>query len=311
MNVVKKLHDDRFLIDLYDLGMPNRTGSYILAEEKNAIIDTGASPSIEYILEGLASLHIKPEDIHYIIVTHIHLDHAGGAGVLLTYCPNAKLVVHPRGARHMNDPSRLILGAKEVYGEKFNELFHPIVPIPEDRMISIHDGDSIILSEKCTLTFFDTPGHANHHLSILDSAINSIYTGDTIGIQYPVQNRSFFLPSTSPNQFNPDHMLKSAQKIESLNPEFIYFGHFGGTTETAEVFKQLRHWLPVFLESTREVVDAFSNQPSSLVDRLAEVLLTKIKTELGPSLNQESEEMLEVDAYVSAMGLLHYFKQTN
>jgi glyoxylase-like metal-dependent hydrolase (beta-lactamase superfamily II) len=311
MNLVKKLHDDRFLIDLYDLGMPNRTGSYILAEEKKAIIDTGASPSIQFILEGLASLRIKPEDIHYIIVTHIHLDHAGGAGVLLTHCPNAKLVVHPRGARHMNDPSRLILGAKEVYGEKFNDLFHPILPIPEDRMISIQDGDSLFLSEKCTLRFFDTPGHANHHLSILDSTINSIYTGDTIGIQYPIVNRPFFLPSTSPSQFDPDLMLISAKKIESLEPDFIYFGHFGGTSETAEVFRQLRHWLPVFLESTRNVVEAFSNQPHTLVDRLSEILLTEIKKELGSSLNQAAEEMLKVDAYVSAMGLLHYYKQTN
>ena len=161
-----QLTENVFLIDDFDLSMPERTGTYVLTEDKVTLIETSASPSIPYILEGLQTLGVSPADISYIIVTHIHLDHAGGAGLMLQHCPNAKVIVHPKGARHLADPSRLIMGAKAVYGDKFSQLFDPIVEIPEDRLMIKGEGDTLEISEKLNLKFLDTPGHANHHFSI-------------------------------------------------------------------------------------------------------------------------------------------------
>ena len=180
-----QLTEKVFLIDNFDLSMAERTGTYVLMEEKLTLIETSASPSVPYILKGLAALGVHPDDVLYIIVTHIHLDHAGGAGLMLEHCPNAKVVVHPKGARHLADPSRLIQGAKAVYGEKFKELFDPVVKVPEDRLIIKEDGDSLELGENINLLFIDSPGHANHHFSIYHPSSNGIFSGDTAGIFYP------------------------------------------------------------------------------------------------------------------------------
>ena len=128
-----KLNDRIYLIDGYDLGVAKRTGIYVIDEKDLTIVETGPSPSVKYVKKGLEALGFSLDQVKYIIVTHIHLDHAGGAGLLLEECPNAKVVVHRKGARHLADPSRLIAGAKAVYGEKFSALFDPIRPIPEER----------------------------------------------------------------------------------------------------------------------------------------------------------------------------------
>jgi len=194
--------------DVFDLGFENRTGTFVIHDEKLTIVETSASPSIPYLLDGLKQLEIDPADIQYIIVTHIHLDHAGGAGLLLKHCPNAKVVVHPRGYRHLVDPSRLIAGAKAVYKEDFEKFYDPIYPIPEERLMIKENGEVLELANR-TLTFYDTPGHAKHHFSIHDSLSNGIFTGDTIGVYYQdIQEFEFFLPSTSPNHFDPDEMLR-------------------------------------------------------------------------------------------------------
>ncbi|HET7616397.1 MAG TPA: MBL fold metallo-hydrolase, partial [Bacillales bacterium] len=204
------------LIDGFDLKTPGRTGTYVLQEEELTLVETGPSPSVPYVLAGLNDLGLDPAEVKYIIVTHIHLDHAGGAGLLLQHCPNAKVVVHPRGNRHLADPSRLVAGARQVYGEQFDELFDPIVPIPEDRLIVKDDGETLKIGAECTLRFYDSPGHAKHHFSIYDPVSNGIFTGDTAGVRYHQtqdQGLTFYLPSTSPNQFDPEAMLHSIERF--------------------------------------------------------------------------------------------------
>lgn len=143
MTSVQQIAPNFYCIDTHDLGREQRTSSYLLIDEKIALIETSASPSVPYIMEGLQKLNIAVEDIDYVIVTHIHLDHAGGAGLFLQSCPNAKLVVHPRGAAHMIDPSRLIRSAKGVYGAEFDRLFDPIVPIDAARIIEVLFTNSV------------------------------------------------------------------------------------------------------------------------------------------------------------------------
>ncbi|WP_246943737.1 MBL fold metallo-hydrolase [Bacillus pinisoli] len=306
MSKFETLHLNRYVIDVYDLGIPNRTGTYFLNETKKAIIDTSASPSIPYLLDGLKELQVNPSEIDYVIVTHIHLDHAGGVGLLLQHCPNATVIVHPKGARHLVDPSRLIQGAKQVYGDSFNQLFDPILPIPENRVQVMNDGDTLKLSDDCTLTFLHTPGHANHHFTIHDSTTNGCYTGDTVGVSYEVVlHRPFFLPSTSPNQFDPEMMLQSAKRIRDIKPTYIYFGHFGMTHQVEEVWKQLEYWIPIFIETTKEVVSSTGDQ-NALLPKLIEALHKQVMEQLETPVSEEARNMINLDLQVCSMGLLDY-----
>ncbi|OQP07221.1 MBL fold metallo-hydrolase [Geobacillus sp. 46C-IIa] len=304
------------LIDLYDLRMPQRTGTYVLHEENVAIIETGPSPSVPHLLAGLKALQIDPADIRYIIVTHIHLDHAGGVGMLLEHCPNATVVVHPKGKRHLADPSRLIAGAKAVYGAQFDALFDPIVPVPEERLIVKEDGETLVLSAERTLTFYDTPGHANHHFSIYDSYSGGVFTGDTIGVFYPQLQEAglaFCLPSTSPNQFDPEAMERSAERLEQLNPTRIYFGHFGALDQPKEAFRQLRFWLPKFVAAGNE---AIARHPEAPVAEQAKAAAQRLRHDIMAFLNEHGVSSsspayaaIELDLQVCAMGMIDYWQK--
>ncbi|MEW5321763.1 MBL fold metallo-hydrolase [Geobacillus thermoleovorans] len=302
------------LIDLYDLRMPQRTGTYVLHEENLAIVETGPSPSVPHLLAGLKALHIDPAEIRYIIVTHIHLDHAGGVGLLLQHCPNATVVVHPKGKRHLADPSRLIAGAKAVYGAQFEALFDPIVPVPEERLIVKEDGETLELSAERTLVFYNTPGHANHHFSIYDSYSRGVFTGDTIGVFYPQLQEAgltFCLPSTSPNQFDPEAMEQSAARLEELRPERIYFGHFGMLDDPQEAFRQLRLWLPKFVAAGKEAVDRHPEAPAAeqakmAAHRLRGEVMAFLDGHGAPS-SSSAHAAIELDLQVCAMGLIDYW----
>ena len=310
-----QISENVFLIDDFDLSMPERTGTYVLMEDKVTIIETSASPSIPYILEGLQALGVSPIDISYIIVTHIHLDHAGGAGLMLQHCPKAKVVVHPKGARHLADPSRLIMGAKAVYGDKFSPLFDPIVEIPEDCLMVKGEGDTLKISDKLTLQFLDTPGHANHHFSIYHPLTNGIFSGDTAGIFYPQLDREgieFYLPTTSPNQFDPEKMLYSMNRFKELEIERIYFGHYGMSENPSEAFRQVESWLEVFVEVAKQVLLEEKNAERQ-VDHITQRLYDKIKihlTQQGLPETHPIYELLYLDVNVSAMGLAHYLNKT-
>ncbi|RSD28194.1 MBL fold metallo-hydrolase [Mesobacillus subterraneus] len=311
-----QLSEKLFLIDDYDLSIAERTGTYLLMEDELTLIETSASPSIPHILDGLKSMNVTPADIQYIIVTHIHLDHAGGTGLMLQKCPNAKVVVHPKGARHLADPSRLIQGAKAVYGEKFDQLFDPIIPIPEGRLVVKGDGDSLEISHGLKLEFLDTPGHANHHFSIYHPALKGVFTGDTAGIFYPQLYREgieFYLPSTSPNQFDPEKMRHSIGRYKDLGIERIFFGHYGMSENPAAVFKQVEEWLEVFLEEAKLAVSQ-EIHPDQQVQEITRTIYGKIKahlTEQGLNENHPIYELLHLDINVSAMGLAHYFQKKN
>src|SRR5699024_5587550 len=244
--------DDRIdLIDGFDMGLPVRTGTYVIKEDELTLIETGPSPSVEHIKQGLVSLGLSLDDVKYIIVTHVHLDHAGGAGLLLESCPNAQVIVHARGYRHLEDPTKLIKGAKAVYGETFSDLFDPIVPIPEERLMEMGEGDTLSIGPKCMLEFLDTPGHAKHHFSIYDPVSNGIFTGDAVGIRYEQlidDDVDFFLPSTSPNHFDPEVMHQTIQRVREMNVSRIYYGHFGMTLKIDKALNDVSEWLDVFAE---------------------------------------------------------------
>lgn len=309
-----KLAENLYLIDDLDLSLPERTGTYVLIEEAITIIETAASPSIPFLLEGLQQLQISPEDIEYIIVTHIHLDHAGSAGLLLEHCPKAKVIVHPKGARHLADPSRLIAGAQAVYGDKFTALFDPILPVPTDRLLIKQDQDKLEIGKECSLVFYDTPGHANHHFSIYYPKENGMFTGDTTGIFYPQLFRDgveFYLPTTSPNQFDPDKMLDSIKKYENMKLNAIFFGHFGMSQSPNEVYRQVRMWLNIFISEAEQTILEYKSFDDR-VNHLSNRLLTKVSVHLkerGISKNHPSFEAILLDLEICAMGLVDYLEK--
>lgn len=303
--------DDRIeLIDGFDLGMPGRTGTYVIQEEELTLIETGPSPSVKYIKEGLIALGYSLDDVKYIVVTHVHLDHAGGAGLLLEECQNAQVVVHPRGYRHLADPTKLIAGAKMVYGESFSDLFNPIVPIPEERLLEKSEGDTLEIGANCTLEFLDTPGHAKHHFSIYDPISNGLFTGDAVGIRYEDlidDGVNFFLPSTSPNHFDPEVMLETINRVQEMGLTRIYFGHFGMTLKIDEALKQVSQWLDVFVAEGEKVIEKGETHVE-----LSENLLQRIKTYLRTLDIDDDHDVytiLKVDAEVSAMGIIDYFQK--
>lgn len=303
--------DDRiYLIDGFDLDVPARTGTYVINEQELTLVETGPSPSIKYVKQGLSSLGISLDDVRYIIVTHIHLDHSGGAGLLLKDCPNASVVVHPRGARHLSEPKKLVSGARAVYGDSFEEFFEPILAVPEDRLLVKGEGDTLKIGADCTLEFLDTPGHSKHHFSIYDPISNGVFTGDTVGIRYEQLARDgidFFLPTTSPNHFDPVAMRESIKRIRDMNVDRIYFGHFGMTEKVDTALKQVSDWLKAFVEIGEQVVAEGKGY-----DLLSERMFQRVKSHLK-ALNVPEEHDVDViinlDMQVSALGLIDYFQK--
>jgi glyoxylase-like metal-dependent hydrolase (beta-lactamase superfamily II) len=310
----EKIHDlghRIHLIDGYDLDTPSRTGTYVICDDELTLIETGPSMSVPYIINGLKSLNLNPADVKHIIVTHIHLDHSGGVGLLLKDCPNATVYVHPKGARHLVDPSRLIIGAKAVYGADFDRLFNPILPVPENKVISKADEETLTIGTNCTLRFLSTPGHCDHHFSIYDPVSNGIFTGDTLGVKYDDPLKEFgiqlYLPSTSPNQFKPDAILESLERIKNLNVSGIYFGHFGPSFDVDEVYKQIKFWLPLFVEIGENAIRDGHDH-----NWVAGELMALVQSDLekqGVPQNHEVYEILKVDTSVCAMGIIDYLNK--
>ncbi|MBB5173158.1 MBL fold metallo-hydrolase [Texcoconibacillus texcoconensis] len=306
-------YDERIsLIDGFDLDAPGRTGTYVINEEQLTIVETGPSPSVKYVKKGLEQLGFSLDEVKYIIVTHVHLDHAGGAGLLVKECPNAQVVVHPRGERHMADPRKLAAGARAVYGDSFTELFDPVEPVPEDQLLVKGEGDTLQIGPNCTLEFLDTPGHAKHHFSIYDPVSHGMFTGDTVGIRYDGLIREgvdLFMPSTSPNHFDPNDMRASIQRMEEKNLDRIYFGHFGMTEATTLALHQVNDWLDVFMEEAENVVTE-----GGQYDTLADRLLSRVQQHLRKQGIDDEHEIyifINMDMQLNALGMVDYFQKLN
>ncbi|MEG7835341.1 MBL fold metallo-hydrolase [Bacillus cereus] len=313
---VKEISSEGFkvyIIDDYELGHPQRTGTYVLSEEDNVtLIDTCTSPSLRYILAGLYKLKIELTHVKNIIVTHIHVDHAGAAGLLMKCCPNAKLFVHPLGKTHMCEPVKLEKSIKKAYGyDIFNKNFYPIIPIPEARIHSVADGEKLKISTNRELQFFYTPGHADHHMSIYDSATNGIFAGDTLGANFPEIDYNLYLPITSPPQFDYKKMIESKKRIQKLNPSKIYFGHYGVSKEVEEVYNQLDYWLKIFIDIGKNICRT-ENDANNAINAVSKQIFEKIKynlTEKGLPLEHPFYEKIKPDIDFCASGIILYLKR--
>ena len=216
---------------------------YLLeAGDKVAIIEAGSYHSVERILKVLLQRGWEREDVSHVILTHVHLDHAGGAGWLIKELPNAMLVVHPYGARHMIEPAKLEAGTRVVFGdENFDRMYGSLLPVPEDRVLIMQDGDELKVGDRL-LRFMDTPGHARHHFCVWDEQTQGWFTGDTFGLSYrdlDTDKGAMVFPITTPIQFDPPALRDSVRRLMERDPECMYMTHFGRVTDTRRLAEQM------------------------------------------------------------------------
>ena len=232
-------------IHVIDTGFvrPRFDAAYLVVENGHAaFIDCGTNYAVPRMLAALDANGLVPEQVDWLILTHVHLDHAGGAGALMAKLPNAKLVVHPRGARHMIDPSKLWTSASAVYGEDVMEkTYGRLVPIPAARVVEAHDNHVVDLAGR-QLVCLETPGHARHHNTIHDVRSNVCFTGDVFGLSYrdfDTAKGAFILPTTSPVQFDPEALHASIRRLVALKPAGLYLTHFGRIDDVARLADDL------------------------------------------------------------------------
>jgi len=244
MHVVQ-IRDNLFLIDLHTAGYPDLFASYVLRGSEAVIIDPGPSSSISILLSSLKELNIQPESVSYVALSHVHIDHSGCAGALFRSLPNAKAIVHPRGAPHLVRPEKLWVSSREVLGQ-VAEVFGKPEPVPEDRIVSASDGMEFDIGEGDKLKAVETLGHAAHHLSFYDSSSGILFPGDAAGIYF----REFdVVVPTSPPPFYPAAALDSLLKLLIFKPETLCYTHFGKADQAVDRLQkhkqQIRLWLRI------------------------------------------------------------------
>ena len=281
---------------------------YLLRQRsKIAIIETGSNFSVPHVEKALIEDGLSFADVAYIIPTHVHLDHAGGAGELMRQCQNAVLVVHPRGSRHLVDPSKLIAGAMAVYGEeKFKEYYGEIIPIDPDRVIEAEDN-FILDFDGRVLKFIDTPGHARHHFCVWDKETKSMFTGDTFGISYrdlDHQNDVYVLPSTSPVQFDPEALIQSINRIMEFKPERVCLTHFSAIKPTQRAVNQLIDGIHFVSNLAKKY--ATSNEAESIIYSEMMGYFLDGLNKIGFSNDDFSKKRLELDVQINTQGLIYW-----
>lgn len=291
-----------------DYVLPGVACVYLLRQgDRLALIESGTANTVPHVLAAIAGLGLTPEHLDYVIPTHIHLDHAAGAGALIAQCPNARLVIHPRGAAHMINPAKLEAGTLAVYGEAtYRKLYGSLVPVPEDRVIQAPDDFGIDFNGR-TLTFLDTPGHALHHFCIHDSASNSIFSGDTFGLSYRQfdgdDGRVLLFVTTTPVHFDPDAMLNSIARIGALQPDQVFLTHFGPVLANDDNLQQLEDSLNAFVA----LAEAETGKPDGRVERVSAGIMNwflQQVRERGLDVPEDfCRQWLATDANLNAQGL--------
>ena len=299
-------------IDVVDSGYYSQdfAAIYLLRQNsKVAIIETGTNYSVPVVENALMKSGLTLLDVSYVVPTHVHLDHAGGAGELMRQCVNARLVVHPRGARHLIDPSKLVAGAMAVYGEeKFKEYYGEIIPIDANRVTEA-DDNFILDFDGRELRFIDTPGHARHHFCIWDKTTKTMFTGDTFGISYrdlDHQDDVYILPSTSPVQFDPEALTKSINRIMDFKPERVCLTHFSAIKPTKKVANKLIE--SIHFVSDLAIKHADKNDAESIIYNNMMDYFLKGLNEIGFQNNDVARDRLSLDVQINTQGLIYWQK---
>lgn len=278
----------------------------IVDDGRVAFIDTGSNDSLPNVLDALTKVGLGRDAVDYVILTHIHLDHAGGAGALMREFPKAKLVVHPRGSRHMAEPSKLVAGVTAVYGKEYvDTVYGDILPIPAERIINAHEGLTLQLGSR-ELLMIDTPGHAKHHICIIDEKAKAIFTGDMFGLSYrelDVDGRQFIQPTTSPTQFDPAEMRASIDRLMSYSPSAMYLTHYAQVTDLPAQAANLHRRLDAHVAIAEAHANDGETRHAATKQELAAYLLAELRAH-GCTLPEATIlDILATDLELNVQGL--------
>jgi len=246
---VTDLGHDVFQIDTRMAGYPGITAGYLIRSDRPCLVETGTAPSAPVVRDALTSLGVSAGDLATVVVTHIHLDHAGGAGDIASLYPAASIVVHHRGARHLADPSRLMASARSVYGSALDRLFGALRPVPASRLVALDDVDWVDLGGGRRLSSHYSPGHAKHHVGLLDSLSGDLYVGDAAGVYIP--DTGDLRPATPPPDFDLDVALRSLALFSSLGPSRLLFSHYGPVSSVGPALERSAEEIRIWVSATR------------------------------------------------------------
>jgi glyoxylase-like metal-dependent hydrolase (beta-lactamase superfamily II) len=285
---------------------PHFDAAYLLVEHgRGAFIDCGTHFAVPRMLAALDDAGVAATDVDWLVLTHVHLDHAGGAGELMAQLPNARLVVHPRGARHMIDPSALWAGASAVYGESvMQETYGRLRPVPSERVIEAPDGHVVDLAGR-SLRCIETPGHARHHLTVHDPRANVCFTGDVFGLSYwdfDTAKGPFILPTTSPVQFDPAALHASIERLVALKPDAMYLTHYGRVEQVEKLAADLHVQIDAMVGLAR-AAHGKPDRHAVLVESLTDFYTARAKEHGWQRDRDALRELLGMDIELNAQGL--------
>jgi glyoxylase-like metal-dependent hydrolase (beta-lactamase superfamily II) len=274
---------------------------------RGALVESGTGYSVPAVLAALEACGLAPADVDWLLLTHVHLDHAGGAGALMQVLPNARLVVHPRGLRHMVEPSKLWAGTVAVYGEAFaRQVYGELVPVPVERTLAADEGLRIDLAGR-VLEVMDAPGHARHHVCYFDRVSNSWFTGDAFGLSYRethVAERAFVFPATTPVQFDPVAMHATIDRLMVRQPEGMFLTHYSRVSEPARLAADLHRLIEAFVEIAVASANVAADMQVRLIRAALETLLRREAATQGWAVQgNEAVALYANDLELNAQGL--------
>ena len=310
-NVYEQVSEGVIAVDT-EFIRPRMDASHLIVDSgRAAFVDAGTSFSIPNLLEALAAQDLDVNDVDYLLLTHIHLDHAGGAGNLVAALPRARVVMHPRGAAHMIEPAVLIAATKAVYGEaRFTEEYGEILPIPKERVDVAEDGRQIRIGTR-TLQLIHTPGHALHHLCAVDRDRGEIFAGDSFGISYRELDSAvgeFIFPTTSPSQFDPEQLHSSIDRIMAFKPTSIYLTHYSRVGQPDKLARDLHADIDAFVGMASSVVEG-PNRVERLGTRLFDYLSTRLDAQGVTADVAQRHAVLDGDVALNAAGLVAWLSR--
>ena len=306
VGAAEQLDEDLWVIDTLFQGEPGVIASYLLTGTDGlALIDVGSGASVEEVLAGIRIAGFDPLDVAHLVLTHVHLDHAGAAGALVRRMPRARVYVHHIGAPHLVDPSRLLSSAARIYGEEMERLWGTMEPVPADRIQILSDGESITVGSR-SLRALETPGHAIHHLAYFDAQRRELFPGDISGVR--LQGSNFVRPPTPPPDLNLEDWYSSIDLIAELSPVALYLPHFGRATGVAPHLEQLRRrladWGSLMLSGIRE-----NQSDAQLAEMLAQASDADIARNDAEDTTLVTRYELATNYLMSAQGYVRYYRK--
>ncbi|HLE77392.1 MAG TPA: MBL fold metallo-hydrolase [bacterium] len=304
MSRVASIGPDLVLIDTGYTHTPEAIAVYLLRGDPPALVETGPATTVDAVLAGVRDAGVDPQDLRAAAVTHIHLDHAGGAGALAERLPNLQIYVHPIGAPHLVDPARLTASARRLYGADLDRLLGEPLPIPGGRVHAVADGEILQMGAR-RLRAFDTPGHARHHHAFFDEQSGDLFTGDAAGVALP--NSRYVRAPTPPPDFDVAAWKSSLTRMRGLRPSRLLLTHFGPQTWVPELLDQLSGRIDQLVEQVRAAIGN-GLSPEAITARIKQDVRAEIDAADGAGSSARYEVIMPI--YQSVLGAIRYIEKT-